>query len=93
MTGQRFYPELMTESIEQVLSQMCFEFIHLANLWRETGDEIPRRAESEQAYFLHWSLKLALDHGANWRRKGAEEIERRLNILRSRKAKEIANGE
>ena len=73
----------MTDPVRQVLSQMCFEFIALANLWRDTGTAIGRRAEEEQAFFLHWMLGLALQHGDEWRKKVAEEVERRIAKARA----------
>ena len=82
-------PDLSGDHVIEVLSQPCFEFINLARLWRDTGTEIPRKAEQEQAFFLHAQLVYAIAHGVDWRQQFfAVEIEPRLAQARAAIAKE-----
>jgi hypothetical protein len=75
---------LSNEHANDVLSQPCFAFIRLAQLWRDTGTDIPRKAEQEQAFFLAAQLRYAIDHGAEWRQRFYDdEIAPRLERARA----------
>ena len=50
-----------------ILGRPNFECGSIAVLLRGAGHEIPRKAEAEQAYVIHWALCLYLRHGAKWR--------------------------
>ncbi len=41
---------------------------------RADGIEIPRKAEMEQAYVIHWMLGYYLNHGANWREEAGKYV-------------------
>ena len=60
------YPKEMTPELRKVLGMMVFELSPLAHLFRDRGADIPRRAEDEQAFVLHWLIGLVLEHGAGW---------------------------
>lgn len=71
------WPEELTPELRQVLGLMLWETGPLAHLFRKAdGREIPRRAEAEQAFILHWLIGLALEHGPEWRTVAAAEIGR-----------------
>lgn len=77
-------PETMTPAIADALGTMCFEAGPIAGLFRQTGEDIPRKAEAEQAFVLFWLLKLALEHGDGFRRIAGAEIQRRLESVPTR---------
>lgn len=41
---------------------MCFDLIKVAQVYRGLGYEIPKKAEEEQAFFLHRFLLLAIEY-------------------------------
>lgn len=57
------YPKQLTEAIKTALSYMCFDLIKAAQVYRDLGYEIPKKAEEEQAFFLHRFILLAIEHG------------------------------
>lgn len=67
-TGERalVYPAEITPELHHVLGMMCFQLARYAHLFRSVGADIKTRAEDEQAYCLHWLIKLVLAHGAAW---------------------------
>lgn len=50
-------------AITTALSYQCFDFIKVAQIYRDHGFDIPKKAEQEQAFFLHKFLILAIKHG------------------------------
>lgn len=68
---------LETPEAKFILGLQCFRFIREAELWRATGDDIPTRAEDEQAFFLGHLLGLAAEHGAKWNEVFVAEIKAR----------------
>lgn len=62
----RLYPVNSTDAIKKALGYMCFDLIAVAEVYRGLGFEIPRKAEEEQAFFLHRFIILALEHGDNF---------------------------
>lgn len=52
-----------TKAIKTALSYQCFDFISVAQIYRDHGFDIPKRAEDEQSFFLHKLLILAIKHG------------------------------
>lgn len=70
------YPKEMTPELRKVLGMMVFELSPVAHLFRDkAGADIPRRAEDEQAYVLHWLIGLVLEHGAGWAAVAGKKIE------------------
>ena len=45
---------------------MCFDLVKVAQVYRDLGYEIPKKAEEEQAFFLHRFLLLAIEHGSEF---------------------------
>jgi hypothetical protein len=61
------WPNELTPSLQDVLGRQCFMFIHLSQMFRLAGFDIPKRAEDEQAFFLHRFLGHWFAHGEDWR--------------------------
>jgi hypothetical protein len=70
------YPTELTPELREVLSMMVFELSPIAPALRAAGHDIKRRAEDEQAAVLHWLIGIVLEHGKDWRKHAADEIER-----------------
>ncbi len=64
-----------SSEIADALGTMNFQSCPLAHVFRAAGHDIPRKAEQEQAFVLHWFLTLIWDHGAEWRAKVAQKLE------------------
>lgn len=88
-------PDELTPDLSAVLGTMSFMSGSIADLFRDSGIPIPRRCEDEQAFVLHWLLKLLAQHGSDWfgramieigrmrqANEGAAEIIDRLRALR-----------
>ena len=78
------YPKQLTEDTKTALSYMCFDLIKVAQVYRDLGYEIPKKAEEEQAFCLHRWLGFALEHGDKWTDIANQE----LKDLREKIAKE-----
>lgn len=76
MTTVLTLPEVMTPAISEALGMMNFSTGPIARALRAGGHSIPERCEDEQAYVLFWFLKLAIEHGENWKKPVGEELER-----------------
>lgn len=61
------FPTTLTEPVKEVLSLMLWDTGPVAHALRSDGEEIPRKAEDEQAHVMHWMLGLALQHGDDWK--------------------------
>lgn len=61
------YPEKLTDALRDVLGLMVFTTGPIAHAMRAAGENIPEKAEAEQAFVLHWLIGLALKHGTGWR--------------------------
>lgn len=68
------YPKEITPELEDVLGLMVFDTGPIAHALRADGQDIERRAESEQAAVLHWMIGLALEHGPDWRAKVGDRL-------------------
>ena len=65
-------PPLNAE-LAEILGRPCFECAHIAWALRDLlGHPVERKAESEQAAVIHWTLGLYLEHGTRWREKANE---------------------
>lgn len=56
-------PKEPTQAIKTALSYQCFDFIAVAQAYRNLGFDVPKKAEDEQSFFLHKFLILAIKHG------------------------------
>lgn len=64
-----------SEELLWILGQPNFACAGTANGLRAAGQEIPRKAEAEQAAVILWMLNLYLKHGEKWRAAGIEFLE------------------
>jgi hypothetical protein len=64
----------LTPELANVLGRPCFACINVAGLLRKAGQEIPRKAEAEQAAVIFWCLKQYLAHGDKWADVGEAEL-------------------
>ena len=71
----RAYPETLNPELNEVLGWPNFWCAGYANAFRAAGYDIPRKAEREQAFVLHWLTGLVLKHGAGWRAAAISEFE------------------
>ncbi len=62
-----------TQAIKTALSYQCFDFINVAQIYRNLGFDIAKKAEDEQSFFLHKFLILAIKHGNDFIRIFNEE--------------------
>jgi hypothetical protein len=69
------YPADLTPALSEVLGLMIFTTGPLAHAFRAAGENIPPKAEAEQAFVLHWLIGLALQHGSTWRSIAVARIE------------------
>lgn len=78
----REYPEELNEDLADILGRPCFTAIHICHLFRRLGTVIEERAEAEQAFMIHWLLKLYLRHGAGWRDEAEKQLKAIVETLR-----------
>jgi hypothetical protein len=69
---------LDTPAAQRILRFMCFELGKEAHLWARLGEDVPKKAEAEQAFMMTKMLKHAAVHGENWR--DAYNAERREQL-------------
>lgn len=75
MISNEVLKALDSEHVTEALSMLVFNTGPIAHIFRSAGHQpIPRKIEAEQAFVLRWAVKLALQHGADWKRVGEEEI-------------------
>lgn len=67
-----------SEAIKTALSYQCFDFIKVAEIYRKHGFDIPKKAEAEQAFFLHKFLILAIKHGNDFVKVFNEETKKMI---------------
>lgn len=78
------YPEKMTPALREVLGLMIFTTGPIAAGMRAAGEEIPEKAEAEQAHVLHWLIGLALRNGDSWKPIAAARLDELAKIARER---------
>jgi hypothetical protein len=71
---QLVYPDEVTPELSYVLGWPNFKCGPYAQGFREAGYDVPCKAEDEQAFVLHWLVKLVLRHGADWHVHGGKEL-------------------
>jgi hypothetical protein len=63
----KIYPDELTPELRDALSTMLWTSSGIATALRADGQDIPTKAEDEQAHVIHWFINLVLEHGENWR--------------------------
>lgn len=79
----RTLPDAITPEIEEVLGFSTLDSVPIARLFRDTGEEISRKVEHEQAYTLFWLLGVVLRHGTGWRAAAGREMRERIDRLKA----------
>ena len=79
------YPEEMTPALKNVLMLLIFRTGPIAACLRLDGEDIPHKAEEEQAHVLHWMIRLALEHGPAWSEVVHERLTEITNKLDAKK--------
>lgn len=62
------------KDVIEILGRPNFLCSTLAEILRLDGQEIPRKAEREQAAVIHWLLNLYLRHGKDWRKAASDQV-------------------
>ncbi|MGI4870657.1 MAG: hypothetical protein ACRYFX_05695 [Janthinobacterium lividum] len=57
---------MLSAELDEVLGWTLMKCASYARLFRAAGHIIPEKVEREQAFILHWLIKLVLAHGADW---------------------------
>ncbi|MFT0167541.1 hypothetical protein ACLKMY_00735 [Paraburkholderia mimosarum] len=68
------YPDEITPELREVLGWPNFRCGPVAHVFQAAGYDIAERAEDEQAFVLHWFVKLVLRHGADWWSVASDEL-------------------
>lgn len=69
------YPEELTPELHDALTTMLWISSGIAHALRMDGEDIPTKAEDEQAHVIHWFIKLVLEHGEDWRNVVGKRLE------------------
>lgn len=80
------YPDEMSQELRDILGMMLMETTPLAHSFRAAGAQIPHKVEAEQAYIMHWLIKLVLTHGRHWRMYAADDIQQASDRIAKRRA-------
>jgi len=68
------WPDELTPELADILGRQCFTFIRFSRVYRAAGFDIPKRAEDEQAFFLHRFLGHWFRHGDGWREAAESDL-------------------
>lgn len=66
------------DDIKWILGRPNFSLINIARALRISGEEIPNKAEDEQAHAIYWMLQMYVMHGKSWRKACNEFLEQAL---------------
>lgn len=90
------WPSVLTPELRDILGFMCFQLGKMAHAYRAAGrfvdadgEQLPSRAEDEQAFMLHRFLTQWFAHGADWREHMQAELE---TVIAEAKAKAVPHG-
>lgn len=67
-------PEWPDSELVEILGRPNFTCIGIAQLIRLSGVEVPRKAESEQAYTIHFLIRHWLSSKESWRESAEAEL-------------------
>lgn len=80
------FPDTLTPELDEILGTMIMDTTRIAHLFRETGEKIPEKTEREHAFVVFWMLRLALEHGPEWRKVAAKELAARLERAKAQRS-------
>jgi len=89
--GVMLIPASMDSELEWILGRPNFWCASVAEVLRQDGIEVARKAEAEQASVIHWLLRLRAEHGDKWQAAMQAEHDRIKEKYESRKAVETAS--
>lgn len=69
----------LSDDLGNILGRPNFWCGSFSRNLRDAGHVIPKKAESEQAYVIHWMLKLYIEHGTKWAKEGDKQIKAAIN--------------
>lgn len=72
--GDLRYPAKMTAALADALGLPNFRTGPIAHVYRAAGAEIRTKCEDEQAFVLDRYLRLAIEHGDDWRTAAAADL-------------------
>ena len=75
MAVDLIFPEELTDELRFVMGRPNFWCGPLAHVFQAAGYDIPKKAEAEQAFIIHWLVKLVLQHGSEWRTVARIELD------------------
>lgn len=87
-TTPAVWPETLTPALTDILGRICFTVIPIVEAYRAVGFDIPRRAEDEQAFVAHRSLKFWFLHGDNWLEAAQADLDALLTAAEAKAAEE-----
>ena len=67
----------LNDAMIAILGRPNFTCSHLAELMRNSGSDIKRKAEHEQAAVIHWLLGIYLEYGDKWESVAKADIQTR----------------
>ena len=82
------YPATMTAALADVLGLPNFRTGPRAHVYRAAGAEIRTKCEDEQAFVLDRFLRLALEHGEDWRTAAEADLKAAHTLAEASKAVE-----
>ena len=74
MAEALIYPEDLSDGLREILGMPNFVAGPFAHRFRDAGHDIPRKAEAEQAFIIHWLTRLCLAHPEDWREHANAEL-------------------
>jgi hypothetical protein len=72
--GRRPLPPSLDADLTEILGTPNFHAALFAHVFRASGVAVPRKADAEQAFILHWLLGLWFEHGPGWRLAACEAM-------------------
>jgi hypothetical protein len=68
--------DLDADEVKEILSLMIFTTAPIAHAFRAEGHDIKRKVEDEHQFVIRWLLRLAAEHGPDWKKHAATELDR-----------------
>ena len=89
---ERTWPRDLDGTLASILGLKNWETGPAATAYRQAGFDVPKKAESEQAFVLHRYIALWIEHGDDWRQAARADLEKAMLAAprRSRRTKGAA---
>jgi hypothetical protein len=82
----------LNDDLSEILGRMCFTCIRIAELFRISGQNIPRKAEAEQAAVIYFLLRAYQRHGKDWSTHADAEMRAMADAARAQRADAQGDG-